>query len=299
MKKVWWWGLSLGLLVLLGGCGVKPQEPAVVLSKMTKNISKTEKVDFSGTFQILGSSTLPLLQGLQDLKISGTGKVNLADVKNLRYLLDVVISGASSEGSTEVGAELRNFPDYSYFRVTKITVPLGLPFSLSADNKWYKIKSTGENQDWLGSTKPVTNDQVQQLRDLIAQSQLFNIVQKFPDETINGARAYHFQVAVDSTELLKLFSSWSAVTNPIDNVDWGKWSEMLSDYKYEFWINKSDSRLVKADIKGWYDGTNNQRTNFTLQAMLNKSNATINIERPTNVQEFNLRQLLGLPVNAQ
>jgi len=295
MKKGWLWGLSLGLLFLLGGCGTQPEEPPVVLSKMMKAISKTEKLEFSGNFQIVGNSTLSLLQGLQDLQVSGIGKINLRDVKNFKYLLDVIISGTSSEGKTEVGAELRSFPDYSYFRVTQLKVPLGLPFSLSADKRWYKIRSNGENQDWLGSTQPLTNDQIQQLRGLIAQSQLFNIVQKFPDETVNGTRAYHWQVAIDATELLKLFSSWSTTARSIDNVDWKHLAAMLVDYQYELWINKYNYQLVEMSIKGWYDNPDRQRTDFITQLIFKKFNTTINIERPTNVEEFNLRQLLGLP----
>lgn len=295
MNKGFVWGLALSL-VLLGGCGIKPEEPPVVLSKMTQAMSQLERMEFSGDFQVIGKSTIPLFQGLQDLRIVGTGRVDLAKANNFRYLLNLIISGMGSEGKTEVGAELRSFPDTNYFRITQITMPMGLPFSLSPDNKWYKFKSTGQNQDWLGSSKPLTDEQLKQMRELLNQNQLFTVVQKFPDETVNGTRAYHWQVAFDLESLKTLLRNWSNIANPMTEVDVEHWATMLSNYTYEFWINKYDHRIMKASIKGWYDSKPDQRVDFTLELSIDKFNVAQNIDRPANnVEEFNLRQMLGLP----
>ncbi|MFA5967431.1 MAG: hypothetical protein WC805_02890 [Patescibacteria group bacterium] len=291
----WLWGALLSLLIL-GGCGVKTEEPPIVLGKMTQTMSKLEQLEFSGEFNLVGNSTLPLLQGLQDLRITGNGAVNLADINNLRYLLNLIIGGKGSEGNTEIGAELRSFPDCNYFRITRIAVPLGLPFSLSADNKWYQIKSGGQNREWLGSSQPLSFEQMQQIRALLAQSKLFNVVQKFPDDTANGARTYHWQVAVDNEVLRAVLLNWSNITNPTESVDLEKWTAMLSDYDYEFWINKRDYRLMRANIKGWYDDSAGQRADFTIKINLNKFSSIVAIERPANVQEFDLREILGLPL---
>ena len=296
-NKKWLWGLLLGLLIL-GGCGIKTAEPPVVLGKMVQVMSKLEQGEFSGEFKLVGKSTLPLLQGLQDLQITGTGRFNLADVSNLKYLLNLVISGMGSEGKTEIGAELRSFPDRNYFRVTRIAMPLGLPFSLSADNKWYQIKSSGQNQEWLGASQPITSEQMQQIRVLIAQSKLFNVVQKFPDETVNGTRAYHWQVAFDGDVLQTFLRDWTNIINPTSMVDLKRSAAMLSNYNYEFWISKRDHRLLRGDVKGWYEDSVGQRTDFTITVSLNKFNSAQAIERPSNVQEFNLRELLGLPLAA-
>ena len=293
--KKWLWGLLLSLLIL-GGCGIKTEEPPVVLGKMVQVMSKLEQGEFSGEFKLVGKSALPLLQGLQDLQITGTGRFNLADVSNLKYLLNLVISGMGSDGKTEIGAELRSFPDCNYFRITHIAMPLGLPFSLSADNKWYQIKSSGQNQEWLGASQPITSEQMQQIRVLVAQSKLFNVVQKFSDETVNGARVYHWQVAFDGDVLQAFLKDWATIVNPVDNVDWKHWAAVLSDYNYEFWINKRDYRLMRGNVKGWYEDSAGQRADFTITVSLDKFNSAQSIERPTSVQEFNLRQLLGLPL---
>jgi len=295
LKQRLLWGLVLTILIL-GGCGIKPKEPPEVFAKMVQTMSKLEKAEFSGEFKLVGKSTVPLLQGLQDLQITGTGRVNLADAKNMKYLLNLLISGMSSEGKTEIGTELRSFPDCNYFRITSITLPLGLPFSLAADNKWYQIKSSGQNKDWLGSTQPLENAQLQLIRSLIAQSQLFNVVQKFPDETVNGARVYHWQVDLSRDPLRQFLRDWVNITNLSDSTDIEHWETMLSGYTYEFWISKSDYRLMRASIKGWYDSQDHQRMDFTVKMTLNKLNTAVAIDQPTNVQEFNLRQLLGLPV---
>jgi len=294
----WLWGALLSLLIL-GGCGIKTEEPPIVLGKMTQTMSKLEQLEFSGEFNLVGNSTLPLLQGLQDLQITGNGVINLTDVNNLRYLLNLIIGGKGSEGNTEIGAELRSFPDCNYFRITRIALPLGLPFSLSADNKWYQIKSGGQNREWLGSAQPLTNEQMQQIRALVAQSKLFNVVQKLPDETVNGTRTYHWQVAIDSEILRVLLRDWANIATLAENVDLEKWTTMLSDYNYEFWINKRDYRLMRAQIEGWYDDASSQRADFTIKINLNKFNSVAAIERPSNVQEFDLRQLLGLPAITQ
>lgn len=287
--------LVLGLV----GCGIKTEEPQVVLEKMTKAMSQIEQMEFAGDFQLAGKSNLALLQGLNDLLISGSGKINLSDIKDLRYLLNVTISGMSSEGKTEIGAELRSFPDLNYFRLTDIAVPLGLPFSLSADNKWYKIKSNATDQNnILGGTTPLSNDQVVQMRQLIARSKLFNVVQKFPDETVAGVRTYHWQIAIAEVALRQLIDNWVNVTDSQDQINHQKLSVMLSDYNYEVWISKRDYHIVKAVVKGWYDSTDRQRVDFLVNISLNGFNTRQDISRPTNnAEDFNLRQLLGLPNN--
>mgnify|MGYP001580763303 CR=1 FL=1 len=286
----------MGLLVA-GGCGVKPEEPPVVFAKMMQVMSNLEQAKFSGEFKLLGNSNVPLFKGLKDLQISGTGEVNLADAQNTKYLLNLTISGMGDDGKTEIGTELRSFPDRNYFRITQISLPMGLPFSLAADKKWYQIKSGGQNSDWLGFSQPITNEQVVNIRQLIAASQLFNVVQKFPDETVGGSRVYHWQVAVDTEAVRKLLQDWSAIAQPATPIDVDKWTARLSDYKYEFWINKYDHKLSRANIKGWYDSAGEQRADFAVVINFNKFNTAVNIERPSNnnVQEFDLRQMLGLP----
>ncbi|MFH0912149.1 MAG: hypothetical protein V1807_00605 [Patescibacteria group bacterium] len=295
MVKQWLiWGLTVSL-VILGGCAVKTKEPPVVFEKMTKMMSKLEQMEFSGDFEVVGTSNLPLLQGLKDLQITGTGRTNLTDVSNVRYLLNLIISGQSQEGTTRIGAELRSFPESSYFRLTDIDVPLGLPFSLSADNKWYQIKSAGQNKDWLGSSQPLTNTQVQQIRVLIAQSKLFNVVQKFPDVLVGGTRTYHWQVAVGKEAVTEFFQAWAKIANPPDSLDWKNWANRIGSYQYEFWISKYDYRLMKVNVVGQYDDSLEHQMSFALTINLDRFNAAQSIDQPTNVQEFNLRQLLGLP----
>lgn len=292
------WGM-LALVLGLTGCGVKTEEPPVVLEKMTKAMSHVEQMEFAGDFKLAGKSNLSLLQGLNDLLVSGSGKINLSDIKNLRYLLNVTISGMGSDGKTEIGAELRSFPDLNYFRLTNIAVPLGLPFSLSADNKWYKIKSNNSDQsNILGATPTLSNDQVVQIRQLIARSKLFNVVQKFPDETIEGVRSYHWQIAFDENELSQLMENWLDITGNQDQINIQKTSAMLSSYNYEAWIAKRSYHVIKSSIKGWYDNQDNQRVDFMINVNLKGFNSRQDINRPTNnAEEFNLRQLLGLPSN--
>lgn len=296
MANKWWLGgLVLGF-VTLSGCGVKPTAPPVVFAKMMQVMSVLEQAKFSGEFKLLGESSVPLLKGLKDLQVTGTGEVNLTDIKNTKYRLNLIISGMGEDGKTEIGTELRSFPDRNYFRITQISLPMGLPFSLAADKKWYQIKSGGQNSDWLGFNQPITKEQVLAIRQLIAGSQLFNVVQKFPDETVNGSRTYHWQVAVDKDAIRKLLQDWSAIVAPATPIDINQWASKFSDYKYEFWINKYDHKLSRVNIKGWYDGTLEQRADFAVMINFDKLNTAVNIERPTNnVQEFDLRQMLGVP----
>ena len=294
--------VAVGMFVLilgLAGCGVKTEEPALVLEKMTRAMSQVEQLEFTGDFQLTGKSNLALLQGLNDLAVTGSGKINLTDIKNLRYLLNVTISGMGSDGKTEIGAELRSFPDLNYFRLTRIAVPLGLPFSLSADNKWYKIKSNNTDEgNILGATPLPTQDQAMQLRQLLAQSKLFNIVQKFPDETVAGVRAYHWQIAFDQEALRQFIESWVNIVGIHDQINPANLSVMLSDYNYEVWIDKRGYRIVKADVKGWYDSADQQRLDFLVKVNLSGFNTRQDISRPANdTEEFDLRQLLGLPNN--
>ncbi|MFH1857067.1 MAG: hypothetical protein ABH836_07605, partial [Candidatus Omnitrophota bacterium] len=73
------------------------------------------------------------------------------------------------------------------------------------------------------------------------------------------------------------------------------WANRIGSYQYEFWISKYDYRLMKVNVVGQYDDSLEHQMSFALTINLDRFNAAQSIDQPTNVQEFNLRQLLGLP----
>ena len=291
---------SLAVLTLvLGGCNwrldIKSPNSESVVSRMVNNLSETKSFVFAGDFSLVGSSSVALFSGLTDLKIKFNGESNISSVEGMQYGVELTLAGTAQEGFTEVGMELRSFPDNDYFRINHLTLPLSLPFTLSTDQRWYRIKSASKDQsDFIGGVDKLSDTKLKELRNLVSKNNFFEVEEELDDQTVNGSRAFHYKVRVDSVALEEFLYSWLLITDS-DNLDKvSDWVAMLKTYDYEIFINKHNFNLAKIKISGWYLDTKNQRLEFTTSINLDSFNGTVDIPRPNDVEDFNLRSLLGV-----
>lgn len=280
----------------LSGCG-STVNPEVALNNMHKSMGMTEQFEFSGDVGLSGHSQEQILDGLTQLNLSIDGKMKMASLKDLQYLVNLMIEGQSDDGATKIGAEVKSFSDYNYFRITDISLPLGLPFSLIADDQWYKAKkSSTSNSNVLGATRSITDDEFNKIRGLISNSSLFFIRQSLPDQMVNGAQSYHLQVTINEASWDKfLIQLNSAVGNGL-KIDTESVIQLLGQYNYDLWITKQDFKLTKIATKGTYLDASNNIIDFEIEVNLTNFNTPVDIVRPTEVQEFKLNNLFGLPL---
>ncbi|MEA1909627.1 MAG: hypothetical protein U9M89_01200 [Patescibacteria group bacterium] len=287
------------LVITLGGCNwrldVGSPNADNVLARMTHNLSETETFAFAGDFSLNGPTSVSLFSGLSNLEIDFFGESNVSSVRNMQYGIELTLSGTGDEGATEVGMELRNFPDSDFFRIKHLSLPLSLPFTLSTDQRWYKVGSnTPESSDILGGVNKLTNAELKELRGLISESKIFEVTEQLGDATVNGSRTFHYKVGIDSLMVEEILYKWLTITDSDKVYEVPDWVEMLKTYDYEIFINKHSFDLAQIKVSGWYLDARNQRLEFTTNIIFDRFNNRVDIPRPSDVEDFNLRSLLGV-----
>ena len=290
--------LVLSVLIItigLSGCG-SAVSPELILNNMHRSMSTMEQFEFSSSINLSGYSQ-EILEGLTQLDLSVNGRIKMTSLTDLQYLISLMINGQSNDGATRIGAEVKSFSDYNYFRMTDISLPLGLPFSLIADDQWYKVKkSSSDDSNVLGTTRSITDNEFNKIRTLISNSSLFSTQQLLPDQTVNGVRSYHLQVTINESSWNKFLSQLDGIVDDGLRADTKQLTQLLNKYNYDLWITRQDFKLTKIVTKGVYPGTNDDMIDFEIEINLTGFNTPVDIVRPSEVQEFKLDNLFGLPL---
>ena len=289
--------LLLGLFVLVG-CQ-QQIEPENILVSMMKFSSEIKQVNFAGQFSLVGASRSVAFNGLNDLSVDAVGQIDLTSADDLRYSANLNVSGTSAEGSTRIGAELRSLSEYSYFKVTDISMPLGLPFSLAADDKWYKIKKsglTGENT-LGGSNKPISDSEMVKIRELVTEANLFTVTQILPEEVINNFTSYHFKAKINTPGLRTFLEGLAKTTNNRISIDIPYLIRLGEDSSFDLWITKKNFSLAKLKITS-LNNTEVDLPNFKFELNLSQFNLPIDIKPPAVVtSDFSLEKFFGVSLN--
>lgn len=279
-------------LLLLGGCGLKRVDADVALLQMQTAMSQINQVGFVGSLQYAGAPNSSLFNGLQELVANFNGQVDLAQIDQLRYALTLDLAGQSAEGDTQLAAELRGLPDYTYLRLSQAKLPDNLPLAVSADSRWYKIKNDpSATGDILGGSQRLTAGEVAAVRELVNHSQLFVAQTTLPDTTIKGVRTYHLAALIDQSALASFLDQLASVTNRKLQIDRTTALQLATNYTYDLWISQRDYRLVQ--LLAQSNTAISAGLNTTvLELSLNRFNLPLNIVPPSEVREFSLESLL-------
>ncbi len=287
------------LTLILSGCGVKT-DPGFVLDQMEISMSTIEQMEFSGEFSLTGDTNQVILEDLSDLTVRLDSKIDLADFENLKYLINFLVDGAGADGVTRLGAEVRSFADYNYFRVTDISMPLNLPFSLTTDDNWYKVKKSVSNGNNVLGVDPglFTNKEFNQIRQLFRDSKFFVPYKILPDATVNSMRSYHIIATIDQEVLDRFIYQLDIIADGKLGIDKSFISQLLSSYQYNLWITREEYKLTKLMVNGSYVDRDNNDIGFEAEVNLTHFDIPMDITRPSNVQDFSLDHLFGLPLGS-
>lgn len=297
MKRISIW-LGVGILagaIGLTGCG-RLIDPVIVLNNMMEFSSGLKQVEFNGKFDLSGDLQSKLLSGLKNLSVASVGRIDFSSANDFRYGINLIMNGQGSDGNTRIGVEVRGLPEYNYFKLTDIIMPLGLPFSLSADNKWYKVKKAAlSNESVLGrDSQPLQEAEIKQIRNLVKSNLAFIDPQSLPDAVVNNLTTYHIKAKIDPLVFADFLSQLAQIISY--NFDQAAVVSWANESNYEFWVTKRGFNLVRLKID--HPKTSTNPSNFTIDLQLTKLNLPINIETPSeSVPDFNLDKFLGLPLN--
>lgn len=274
--------------LFLAGCSVSSPKPDEVMSRFARALASLESFHYQINLKTDGEIPLNLVGGVLSADVRLSGSVDSQDPSTPRFTLEAQVAANSSNGRVDVAGQLINLDDYTYFKLTKLTLPSLSPISLGADSRWYRIRhpDTGADTNKLGAdpTSQLTPEQITDLKEVVAASPLFTVTEVYPDETASGQRSYHYQASLNSDSLQQVTASLEGLAQAAritaGSLDW------LVDYNFELWISKRSFQLTRLKVNGTYT-SNEVSVPFELDLSLTRHNDTLPISAPTASEEIN------------
>jgi hypothetical protein len=287
---VWAW---LPLALSLSGCIFQKPAPDEVIAKFAQASSTLTTFQYSADLILAGRLPIAIVEGASNAVVKLTGSANNQDPNNPQFTLQASILGTASAGGFGINGDLVSVGDYTYFRMTNLSLPTLAPVTLGADSHWYKVHHVGvanPNENKLGVLEKTafTTEQIEQLRKLLADTSLFEVTEILPDATVSGQRSYHYRTKLKAESITSLSQQISTLLNiPLTEQNLNN----LSDYQPELWINKRTFQLSQFKLSGLYQ-TDGVPTDFDLTLGLSHQNEKLTITPPKESEELNPEQWL-------
>lgn len=287
---VWAW---LPLALSLSGCMLSRLAPDEVIAKFSQTSSALSTFQYEANLTLAGRLPITIVEGASSASINLTGSANNQDPNNPQFTLRAILSGTASAGQFAINGDLVSVGDYTYFRMTNLSLPTLVPVSLGADSRWYKVRhltAADPNESKLGvlEKSAFTSDQIKQIRTVLADASLFEVIEVLPDVTVNGQRSYHYRTKFKSDSIEGLSQQVGTILGtPLT----GQNLSNLSDYQPEMWINKQTFQLSQLKLTGLYQ-TDGLPTDFDLTLKLSHHNEKLTITPPKESEELNPEQWL-------
>lgn len=293
------------------------QSPEQIIAKAVGRMAEVRSLEYSGkvTMEIagMGEDIFQLGQpslGQQDFRliIDFAGAVDMLNQDDPRSSTEFRVSAddrpeeSLTLGITTISAAtyviIKEVPDLGFFDLSSIK------------NQWIKIdvgtleRTFGltELKDQLKVVKKdgdLSPEQIKQLEGLASEVKIFKNVEKLPDEKIDGLAVYHFRLAIDKNEALRLITRLSMIIQdkPLDKEALAKLDGFLAEVELtnsEVWIGKKDllarKILLEAIVKKT-DKPEGAGSKLTLLAQFKNFNSSFKIEAPARVRT--LEEVLG------
>jgi hypothetical protein len=289
--------LAAGIILTAASCSASSPNPNEVMDRAGGRLAQLTSFHYQLDLTVSGS----LANSFSDkitrahLKLSGDS-VNRSP-ETAAFTLNGDITADAAEGPVSLRGEMVSLPDYTYFRIGQITLPSIIPVALNDSPGWYKIRQTApavaaDSQE-LGiasaSPAPITPEQLKEVRKIIATVPLWTLLETFPDDTVNGLRAYHYRVKLES-EALKLVAPQitKLLRQPdISSAELDAWSQ----YEAEIWIDKRSSNLTRIKLDN-LQTVNNLPTAINAVLDITRHNRPVEIAAPKSTEEVGSESLL-------
>lgn len=285
------------LAVSLSGCSTFTVEPEETLQKFNAAMAELSSFHYTANLDMKGNIPSNLSTDIRSANFKVIGEVDAKDLNSPTMAMDLDLTAEAGEGSIRLGGNILSLSDYTYFRLSDFSLPTFLPISLAADSKWYRLKHPAtahtKQPNRLGVIDASNLDptSVVKIKQLLGETNIFEVLEAYPDETVNGARSYHFKVKVLPTSLKDFYTNMRRIVPTVSTPDN---LEDLERYEIDLWVNKRNyvmSRLKLSD-KYFADGT---PIDFDLSLDITKPNTEVHIAAPGSSQELETSKLKGLP----
>jgi hypothetical protein len=182
--------------------------------------------------------------------------------------------------------EMLLMQEKSFFRISEVPA---IPF-MDLDkvkNKWYKYVPSASSDDW-GKT-------LIRMKEVLSNSKLVKVIERLPDEQINGQLTYRYIVEPDTDNIKNLIA---LMPDEIKNEHKLNISR-LSGQKFEIWVSKKNNYLYR--LTGTYEDKK-IIADFTMNT--SRFNQTVSIKEPSDSDSmidfskklFNQTNFLDIPI---
>jgi len=214
------------------------------------------------------------------------------------------------EDEISISAEMRITNNETfYIKINKFPT-LGLMDLSSLEGKWVKINLADlekqlnllgvEEYQELKKSQEVTSEDIEEMKNLLSQYQIFKVTEELADEKVNGATTYHYKVDINDEELKNFLTESLKTEDEKDQLNDAfsaifsdpKISEQLKDFEIEIWIGKKDNLIYKIFVNGkmLLEESMGDMT-FSLSLLLSDFNKKVVIDIPEETKS--LEEVMG------
>ena len=174
----------------------------------------------------------------------------------------------------------------SFFRISEVPAISFMDLDEVKD-KWYKyVQYTSDDSQITTLSK---------IKTFLANSKLVNIIERLPDEQINGQLTYHYIVGLDTDNIQNLMALMSDQIKNKQELNISR----LSAQEFEIWVSKKDNYLYR--LEGSYEDKK-IIANFTMNT--SRFNQIVSIQEPKvsnsmidfSKELFNQTNFLDIPI---
>jgi hypothetical protein len=294
-KILLWTSLVLGTGAAVYKFYPSTQEKAI--SQMIENFSDIKTFEYEGGVKMNTS--------MGNISSTFTGASDISDINDLKssLVLDMVTNMLGQ--NMNMNLETRNIEKISYVKINKAP-NLGFVDLSKFTNQWIKLdtnsltKQISNTSLATSTTKTLTDNQIAKLKNLIANSDVFEITEKLSDEEIHGVVSNHYKFEINKEELKTLAIKANEIVSERqftaeESEVLGKSFETIGEQSSEIWIGKSDSLPRKITMNIQMNNVNSVQMSGDMNISLTfKSfDEEINIETPANSKELDMNSLLS------
>jgi len=227
------------------------ETPEKVIEKMRTRLTEVKTLEYQGDVK-----TEFTTGWFSDFSVNFSGKSDVSDLNNPKGSFESII------GADDIflAFELRNIGKIIYFKLSNIPyLELGLEFSDISfiDDQWIKTNIESLKKPfWLENfeeqikeeqkQQELTPEQIEKLKQIVAQTKVFKVTEKLASEEIEGVNTHHYKFSIDKNELRKLIVNIIVIvenktlTEGLVEFDRTRIMEKLESLNGEIWIGKKD-----------------------------------------------------------
>lgn len=279
-------------LLSLSGCLFVQPNPDEVVARLAQAASGLTSFHYVADLNLEGRLPISMIVDASQASLRLTGDMMNHNPAQPQFTAQANITGVSAQGPFDFGGEVVGLADYTYFRLTNLTLPTLAPVSFGADSRWYKIRHLAElnpDEKRLGAVDKaaLTPAQVDRIRQLIATTPLFEVVEVLPDATVHNQRSYHYRARFKADAVTSLNQQLGELlgADPTSQL------LSLSDYQPELWINKRTFQLSQFYLNGLYL-VDQVPIAFELSLGISRHNDSFKITAPSASEELDAEHWL-------